>query len=179
MTKRTLFLKISILALLVLASISCNLIAVLNPEPTPVTEVVQPPQPDVIVGPAFTYSLTENQLNEYAAAGLQNNPESNFKDLVITLPDGLIDITGQFEQPPIKAELHLIARPYTDGNGTLKIEVIKADLGPLPVGEEMLKTISTYIEGILASSMEPVIRGYRIDSVLITDRVLTLSGQQR
>lgn len=179
MTKRTMFIKFSILALLVLASVSCNLVAVLNPEPTPVTEVAQPPQPAGVNGPAFNFSLTESQLNEYAAAGLQNNPESPFKNLVITLPDGLIDITGQFEQPPIKAELHLITRPYTDGNGDLKIEVIKADLGPIPVGEEMLKTISTYIEDILASSMEPVSGGYRIDSVLITGRVLTLSGQQR
>jgi hypothetical protein len=179
MTKHTSFLKILLLGLLVLASISCTLGAVLNPEPTPLPAFTPPPPPVDADGPIFTYSLTENQLNEYAAAGLQNNPEAPFKDLVITLPEGLIDITGQFEQPPLKAQLHLIARPYTDGAGSLKIEVIKADLGPLPVGNEMLKTISTYIEEILSSSMKSVSGDYRIDSILITQRVLTITGQQR
>ncbi len=179
MKKRSSFYKISILVLLVLASISCNLGAVLNPDPTPSPVAVQPPPPANNNGPAFSYTLTESQMNEYATVALQENPDSFFKDIVITLPEGLIEITGRFEQPPIKAQLHLIARPYTDGSGNLKIEVIEADLGPIPVGQEMLITISSYVEEILASSMEPVSGDYRIDSVLITGRVLTITGQQR
>lgn len=179
MIKRNSFILISILILLVLASISCNLGTVLNSEPTPAPQTSQPTQAAGNGEPDFVYALTESQLNEYAALALQENPDAFFKDLLITLPEGLIEISGRFEQPPLKATLHLIARPYTDGSGDLKIEVIEADLGPIPVGEEMLKTISTYIEEILSSSMEPVSGDYRIDSVLITGRVLTLSGQQR
>jgi hypothetical protein len=179
MTRRNSFLKISIIVLLVLASISCNLGAVLNPEPTPALPASQAPPPANNDGPAFTYSLSESQINEYAATALQENPESLIKELVITLPEGLIDISGVFEQAPLKADIHLLARPYTDGSGNLKIELIEADLGPIPVGDEMLNTISAYIEELLASSMEPVSGDYYINSVLITGHVLTLTGQQR
>lgn len=179
MTKRTSLLKISIIVLLLLSSISCTLGAVMNPEPTPAPPATKAPPPANNVGPAFMYSLTESQMNEYAATALAENPDSFIKDLVITLPEGLIDITGQFEQPPLKAEIHLLAKPYADGNGNFKIEVVEADLGPIPVGDEMLKTISVYLEELLASSLEPVSGDYYIDSVLITGHVLTLSGQQR
>ena len=118
-------------------------------------------------------------MNEYARTAVQNNAETFISDIVITLPDGLIDITGQVEQSPFKAELHLVARPYADGDGNIKIEAVEADLGPIPMGEEMLNTISSYLEDLLLTSLDPVSGDYRIDSIQITGHVLTISGHQR
>ena len=179
MTKQSSFLKIFILLVLVTASISCNLVSTLNPFPTLEPAVPETPVLSTSNAPAFTYSITESQMNEYAASAIDNNPDAFIQDLEITLPEGLAEIIGQFVQGPLKTEIRLIARPYADAEGNLKIEVVEADLGPIPMGSEMLDTISVYIEDILTSSLEPASMNYRIDSVLITGGVLTLSGQQR
>jgi len=179
MSKRNSFVKILLLAILLLASISCNLVNLGQEEtPTPVPPPAQNPLPESS-GAAFTYSLTENELNQYATVALQDNPDSYITDLAITLPDGLIDISGQVEQPPLKAQLHLLARPYVDGNGNIKVEVVEADLGPIPIGQEMLNTIAAYLEDLLKTSLDPVSGEYQIDSILITGQVLTISGHQR
>jgi uncharacterized protein YpmS len=173
--------KITLLIVLLVFSISCNLIALIkSADETESIVAVQPAAPAVTLpAQAFTYSVTEAQMNEYASAAIASNPDSPVKEPVITLPEGLIEINGKIEQGPLSATVRIVARPYADAEGNLKVELVNADLGAIPLSSGMLDTISVYIEEMLLSSLGSLSAAYRVDSVLITGGVLTLSGQPR
>jgi hypothetical protein len=183
MKKNKRLLGFLLLTILVLSSLSCNLTKLLSQAVNPEPVVLQPEAPIQLPqapsGQAFTFSITESQISEYAANAVSTNPDSPIKNPVVRLPEGLIEITGQIEQGLIKADIRLLARPYPDANGNLKVDLVEADFGPIPLNSSMRDTISAYIEGLLTAYLGTVNASYYLDTIIITGGVLTLAGQSR
>ena len=172
-----------LLAILVLSSLSCNLTRLLGQAVNPEPVVVQPDSsiqlPQSPSGQAFTFSVTESQINEYAAGAVSQGSGSPIKNPVVRLPEGLIEISGQVDQGIIQANIRLLARPFIDANGALKVDLVEADLGPIPLSSSMRDSISAYIEGLLTSYLGTVNASYQLNTILITGGVLTVAGQSR
>lgn len=172
--------KITLLIVLLIVSMSCNLLSTLNPDPTPeaaVPQIIIPAVP--LTDQAFTVSITESQMNEYAASAVSANPNLPIQEPVITLPEGLIEINGRVQQGPLKADIRLLAQPYATPDGNLKVELIQADLGSVPASGPILDAIASSLEELLTVSLASMTNNYWLNSVVITGGVLTFSGQPR
>ena len=183
MNKNKRLLGYLLLAILVLSCLSCNLTRLLsqavNPEPVvvqPDTSIQLPQSPS---GQAFTFSVTESQINEYAASSVSPDSGSPIKNPVVRLPEGLIEISGQIDQGIIQANIRLLARPFINANGDLKVDLVEADLGPIPLNSGMRDSISTYIEGLLTAYLGTVNTNYQLDTIIITGGILTVAGRSR
>jgi hypothetical protein len=59
----------------------------------------------------------------------------------------------------------------------LKIELVSADLGPLPAPNGLKEIISSTIQEAYTGALGPVATGFRIQSVTIADGAMTIVGQ--
>jgi hypothetical protein len=185
------------LLILILTSLACTLF-VGGPDystlpPIPVsTDAAQSMQDEVarafqegMTTGTVTLNFTEPQLTSYIAARLQADPtlQQDNKPLItepqVYLRDGQMQIYGKTQQGMFTANIGIIVNVGVDENGQPKIEIASADFGPLPAPEGLKDTIEAMIREAYTGSLGPVATGLRIESILIADGIMTVSGRIR
>jgi hypothetical protein len=185
------------LATLILASLACTMF-VGGPEyddltPIPVsTEAAQSLKDgiekslqDGLVSGVVTITITEPQITSYLALRLQSDPnlQQDDKPLIIDpqvyLRDGQMKIYGKTQQGVFAANIGIIVNIGVDAEGKPKIEIESADFGPFPAPEGINDTITAIIEEAYTGSFGPVATGIRIETIIIADGVMTITGRIR
>jgi hypothetical protein len=133
-----------------------------------------------------TITISEPQITSYLALRMQNEPtlqtnnqEPFFTEPQVYLRDGQMKIYGKTRQGLFAANIGIILNVGVDELGKPKIEVASADFGPFPAPEGINEAISLFIEEAFTGSFGPVATGLRIETVVIADGILTLSGRIR
>jgi hypothetical protein len=77
------------------------------------------------------------------------------------------------------ANIGIIVSVGVDENGQPKIEIVSAEFGPLPAPEGLKDTIEAMVREAYTGSIGPVATGLRIETILIADGIMTISGRIR
>ena len=133
-----------------------------------------------------TFNLTEPQITSYLAFRLQTDPalQQTDKTPLITNPqvylrDGQMQIYGKTQQGIFAANIGIIVSVGVDEAGQPKIEIVSADFGPFPAPEGLKDAISAIIREAYTGSLGPVATGLRIDTIVIANGVMTITGRIR
>lgn len=132
-----------------------------------------------------TINITETQITSVLALRLQTDPnmQQDSKPLItdpqVYLRDGQMQIFGKTQQGMFAANIGIIVSVGVDENSKPKIEIISADFGPLPAPEGLNNAISAMIDEAYTGSVGPVATGLRIQTISISNGVMTITGRIR
>lgn len=178
--------------LLILGSLACNLPgrAVVTPTSLPTipvsTEAVESFQKTIeSAKEAFNnnqtveITLTEAQLTSMAAVELNSDPEIPLSDPQIYLRDGQVTLIASLTQNQISIPLEVNLELGTDGQGNPVYRIVKGQLGPLPIPENIMNRLTSYLDQIIANKTLIDNRQVFVESITIGDGSLTLRGYKR
>ena len=132
-----------------------------------------------------SFTITEAQLRSVLAQRLQSNPNlQTEKKPMITEPqvylrDGQMKIYGKSQQGMFIANIGIIINVGVDETGKPKIEITSADFGPFPVPDGIKEAFTAMIDEAYTGSLGPVATGLRIETILIANGVMTITGRIR
>jgi hypothetical protein len=132
----------------------------------------------------ITINLTEPQVTSYLAARLQSDPslqQSDKKPFItdpqVYLRDGQMQIYGKTQQGLFTANIGIIVQMGVDASGQPQIQITSADFGPFPVPEGLKNAITAMVKEAYTGSFGPVATGLRIESIVIANGVMTITGR--
>ena len=123
--------------------------------------------------------VTETQLTSMAAIELQSDPETPLSEPQIYLRDGQVSIYASLTQKQIAVPLEIILHLSADEQGILDYEITKSQIGPLPMPENLLSQLTSRLDEIIARQTTVEDSSLFIESISISDGILTLRGHKR
>jgi hypothetical protein len=125
-----------------------------------------------------TLQITESQLTSYIAFKMQEKTNPPFTEPQVLLRNGQMQIAGKINRGMLAANMLITMNVSVDPITNLpKIEVAEADFGPFPAPEGLNAAISAVIDEAFTGSLGPVATGFRLESIMIADGVMTLIGR--
>ncbi len=141
---------------------------------------------DGLLTGVVTITVTEPQITSYLALRLQSDPNLQQEDSTplitdpqVYLRDGQMKIYGKTQQGMFAANIGIIVNVGVDAGGKPKIEIASADFGPFPAPAGLNDAITALIEEAYTGSFGPVATGLRIESIVIMDGIMTVTGRIR
>jgi uncharacterized protein YpmS len=176
---------IAIIAL-VITVLACNF-GFAGPKPAPIpvsTEAVQSLQEEVsnavqqmATSGSATIEITESQLTSALALSLQQLPVLTSPQ--IYLQNGEIQFTGSALQAGLLGDVNVILKVEAGQDCKLRLQVVTAKLGPLPISEDMiggfLPLAEEAISGIATSGGQQMC----IDSIVINEGKMVITGHSK
>jgi len=132
-----------------------------------------------------TINITESQITSILALRLQTdqNLQQDSQPLItdpqVYLRDGQMQIFGKTKQGMFAANIGIIVSVGVDETNRPKIEIVSADFGPLPAPDGIKNAISTMVEEAYTGSLGPVATGLRVESISISNGIMTVVGRIR
>jgi uncharacterized protein YpmS len=178
-----------LILILFLSSLACNLPgrepATETPLPTiPVsTEAVASLQDTLTAAKdAFENNQTveitvnESQLTSLVARELESDPEIPLTDPQIYLRDGQVTLIASLTQNQIAVPVEIVLVLSADGQGNPEYEVIKGQVGPLPVPANLMNRLTSRLDESIANWTRVDDRQVFVESIAVGDGNLTLRG---
>jgi hypothetical protein len=125
----------------------------------------------------ITLTLNEPQLTSYLAYKLQQQQDPFITDPQVLLRDGQITVYGTAKQGYFLATVKIVLSAGIDSAGQLKIELVSADFGPLPVPTGLRDIVTATMQEAYTGAVGPVATGFRLESIAIADGTMTVSGR--
>jgi hypothetical protein len=125
----------------------------------------------------ITLTFTEPQLTSYLYYKLQAQSQPLITNPQVYLHDGELQVYGTASKVYLEATARIILSAGVDDQGQLKIGLISADFGPLPVPNGLKEIITAAIQEAYTGALGPVATGFRLQSVTIADGTMTIVGQ--
>jgi len=126
-----------------------------------------------------TLVITESQLTSYLTYWLQAQSQPILTNLQVYLQSGQIHLYGTAMEGYFEATIGVVLSAGVDSQGQLKIDLTSADFGPVPVPSGFLDVITTSIKEAYTSALGPVATGFRLDSITISDGIMTIVGRMK
>ena len=183
---------ILILGILSLTSLACNLLnrisnSSIEPTPIPVTnESVNNLREDLATaeeqlnsGEKVTLVINEAELTSLVALELEKQSYPIFYEPQIYLRDGEVQIMGKVLQGGflLPAQLSLVLTTNSDGKPQINLR--SAKIGPLELPESMLEELTSQVDSVFIRNINPRIKDIFVESILITDGLMTIIGRSR
>jgi uncharacterized protein YpmS len=186
MTRRVIFLLLVLLA----SSLACTLPAAFRPTPTSTPVPVSTADPEELQQELATaasqfsetgnlsITLTEQQLTAYLVEALAQQSDLQVIEPQVILQEGEIQISGKTVFGKLNVPVQIIFRPVAE-SGQLKLEVVSANFGKIPVPEKFLTQITDLVNQNLNENLTVDGRQVEIDSVEIATGKMTVTGKAR
>jgi hypothetical protein len=127
----------------------------------------------------ITLTFSETQLTSYLDYKFRSQSQLFFTDLQVYLRDGEIQIYGTTRQGYFEATDRIILSATVDEQDQIKIELVSADIGPLPIPDDLKDMVSSTIQEAFTGALGPVATGFRLLSITIADGTMTVVGQTK
>ncbi|MCC6147976.1 MAG: hypothetical protein IT308_10455 [Anaerolineaceae bacterium] len=127
----------------------------------------------------ITLTITESQLTSLLSQQLSKQPEPLLLNPQVLLQNNQVEIYGVAHKGSIQANARLAIQVSTDQNGGLTAMLTSFDLGPVPAPQSLVESISATINSALNEQLDPMTAGFRIDSVAISEGLMTLTGRRQ
>lgn len=181
------------LAALLLASLACNLPSGVpsGSDPTP-TEVRVPVSTEAVedlrknleaaateVASSQEVSLvvTQEQLTSLVAFEMQSQENPVLNDPQVILQNGQAEVLGTVNQGGISAPARIVLTVSADDQGKPDYQIVEGRLGPLPIPDSMLDSLSNELDTALAD-LGPRANEIFIEDISIGDGVMTITGRK-
>ncbi|GAB4578693.1 MAG: hypothetical protein Fur0022_14290 [Anaerolineales bacterium] len=125
---------------------------------------------------SFTVTITEGQFSEFINRKNAENPNSALSNIQIFLRDGQIQLYSTAESDSGSTTLQITATVALSAEGKLQVTVTSAQLGIFPVPESILSSISQSINDALNGQGTTGAENIQLESVVITDGYMTITG---
>jgi hypothetical protein len=123
--------------------------------------------------------VNESQLTSLLAFNLQKQEQPFIQDPQVFLRDGQIQIFGTATQSNLMATVRIVLTVDVNDEGVPEFNIVSADFGPLPVPEELLNGLSVMMDEAFTGSIGPVATGIRVENIIISNGLMSLSGRVR
>ena len=124
-----------------------------------------------------TLHITEEQITSYLTYYLQTQSNLPITDPQVQLRDGQMKVFGKVQEGMLTANASMTLAVSVDQNGQPKITITQEDFGPLPAPQGLNNAISAFVAQALTGSLGPAATGFRLESISITDGVMTVTGR--
>ena len=124
-------------------------------------------------------TINESQLTSLVAIELESDPEIPLTDPQIYLRDGQVTLIASLTQNQIAVPVEIVLVLSADGQGNPEYEVIKGQVGPLPVPENLMNRLTSRLDESIASWTRVDDRQVFVESIAVGDGNLTLRGHLR
>lgn len=176
------------LVLLVVVSLACSLGSiqreVIN-TPVPVTteavnsleDAIKNAQDQVTSNQSVKLEINESQLTSLVAFELQKQEEYPISNPQVYLQEGQIQMVGKLTYRNIKVTSKVVLTPEVDINGVIHLHVDSINLGPFPIPENMASDLERNLEINFNDQIKSMLPDTRIESIMVQDGVMTITGQ--
>jgi len=130
-------------------------------------------------GETVTLVITEAQLTSLVALKLQETGDQTITNPQIYLRDGKLQVFGTITREELEATAQVIVAVGVDGSGQPTFDIESAQLGPIPLPEELIAQLETRLQGIFQQEIAKLAPNIAIDSITIADGQMTVVGHQR
>lgn len=183
---------ILVVGILMLSSLACNLLNRISDssiEPTPITvtnESANNLRKDLSTaverlkdGEKVTLVIDEAELTSLVAVELSKQSDPILYEPQIYLREGGVQIIGKVLQGGfmVPAQLDLILT--TNSAGQPQINIKSAKIGPLELPDSMLVELTSQVDSALMHNVRPRIKDIFVESILIADGLMTITGRSR
>jgi hypothetical protein len=127
----------------------------------------------------ITLTFTESQLTTYLYIKLLTQSQPLISKPQVYLLDNQLQVYGTLSKSYFEATVRIVLSASVDEQGQLQLELSSADFGPLPVPNGLKEIITSAIKEAYTGVLGPVATGFRLQSVSITDGMMTIVGQTK
>jgi len=186
------FRLILVVGILMLSSLACNLLNRISDssiEPTPIivtNESANNLRKDLSTaieqlkdGEKVTLVIDEAELTSLVAVELDKQSNPILYDPQISLREGGVQINGKVLQSGfmVPAQLNLILT--TNSSGQPQINIKSAKIGPFELPDSVLVELTSQVDSALMHNIRPRIKDIFVESILIADGLMTITGRSR
>jgi hypothetical protein len=125
----------------------------------------------------LSLQITEAQLTSLLAEKLAEQGNPLFNEPQVHLREGQMKVYGKGQRGIFLYNISLTMAVSVDELGQPKVELVEANFGPVPVPEGINDAISALVAEAYTGSLGPVLTGFRLESIVIADGLMTVSGQ--
>jgi len=125
----------------------------------------------------MTLTVSEAQLTSMLTFRLAEQENPMFTDPQVLLRDGQMQVFGKAHQGMFTANVGIVLSATVDDAGQPKIDVVSVDFGPLPTPTGLNSAVAALVTEAYAGSLGPVATGIRLESITISDGLMTFSGK--
>lgn len=171
-----------VVAVLLLATLACNLgVGRSEPTATPSPPAPQPVEtlPETPSAEQIKVEITEEQLTSIVASEVQGQDDVPVQDPQVQLRDGQVRFLATVEQQPISLPAEVVMTVQPDATGGVKLDVLSAKIGPLPVPGDVTDELETSLNQALAQEVESRAPNTHIESIVIANGIMTIIGRAR
>lgn len=180
---------LAVLIALASASIACNFALgqvkpTETPTPPPPTETVAAQQnsiEDALKAAAtpgeIKLVINESQLTSIVTGEIQKQDDVPIADPQVRLRDGQIQFSATVEQQGISLPAEVVMTVQPDANGRPDFKVVSASIGPFPLPADVKSELETALDEAFTEEIESRAPNTRIESIVISDGVMTVIGR--
>ena len=129
----------------------------------------------VAAGPV-AFTLTEEQVTSYLSAQLSTQEGALIKQPQVILQNNQVEIYGLIEQEYLAAYVRMVFKANQSASDR-QLELVSADFGPLQV-KSGLEGMTDLLNEMLDGSATAVATGFRIESIYVADRMITITARK-
>jgi uncharacterized protein YpmS len=172
-----------IFIVLILASLACRLpvrgAQETKESPPLATDALINPQVIVQTPGHISLTVDEAELTSMLAAELQKQQEPIIQDPQVYLREGQMKITGKVQQAGLTADLQIALTISVTQDGRLSFQLLSAQLGPFPLSQEIMDSISKQLDAAFVTNINPRFEDVFIESVTIANGQMVIQGHPR
>ena len=179
-----------IIYVLAVVSLACNL-PFFTPKtpapPIPITteavqsleETAQNAYEGIQQGETATFVITETQLTSLVALKLQEVGNQTITNPQFYLRDGKLQVYGTITREELEAIAFVVIAVGVDASGQPVFDIESAQLGPVPLPEELISQLETQLQLIFQQEIAKLAPNIAVDSITIADGQMTIVGHPR
>lgn len=128
---------------------------------------------------SVTVTFTEQQLTSAVALYLEDHAtDPALTNPQVFLRDGKIQLYGTAVVQGLTVDATFIIKPEVSSDGVLTFTAESGSFGPLGVPDDVLTQVSDALNEWATGSIAPTLTGVRLNSVVIADGQLTVTGSK-
>lgn len=181
-----------VVALLVIAtaSLACSVFLggpeIPTPRPVPtesalqtLTSQLEQAVAESLSSGTLTLHVSQEQLTAFVASKVSTQDPPVMTDPQVVLTGQKMIIYGRARSGMLEANVAVTATFSIDPNGVPEIHISDAQLGPMPMPQALQDAIAAAIDEALTGSIGPAAIGFRLETIDISEGLMTITGRVR